>query len=173
MIRASAGGLSRTNGRDCSVVAPKLPRSTGIIVRIDAEVEFEPALRIAGVVQDYRTKDLPVGYAKVIAVQRHQHGGPAGKADHPAFLIVDQDVVVCAKWLTQAEHERRDVILDRVAHGKSQSDADDTGAAQHGAQQRAGADDIQRYDDTQNDENEADGAGDQLRQETVGSNPVP
>ena len=109
----------------------------------------------------------------MIAVQRHQNGGAAGQANHAPLQIVDQHPVIGAEGLAQAQHQAGDVVLDGVAHGETQRDADHARTAQHRPQKRARPDHVERDDETADDEDETDRARDQFREEGVGRDAVP
>ncbi len=109
----------------------------------------------------------------MIAVQRHQHGGPRCQADHAAFAVVDQNMIIGPKRLPQAQHQAGHIIVHRVAHRKTQRDADNAGAAQHQAKQRGCLKNLQGHDQPGNDRGHPHRAGYQFGQKGIGRNPQP
>ena len=82
-------------------------------------------------------------------------------------------MVVGAERLAQAQHQRCDVVLHRVAHREAQRDADDPRTPQHRAQQRGRPDDVERDDRGEDHRDETDRARHQIGEEIVGSEQPP
>ena len=154
-------------------IAPQPPRRIRIVIGIDAQFEFEAAIGIGGEIEDDGLEHRGVGHAQMIAIQRHHHRGAAGQADDAAFQIVDLHMVVGAEWLAQAEHQRRHIVLDRIAHRETQCDPDYARAAQHRPQQCRRADHVQRDNQPADHEYEADGAGNEFGQKRIRRDPAP
>src|SRR5690606_40278808 len=70
-----------------------------------------------------------------------------GKANHLALVFINNNMIVSAKWLAQAEHNAGNIILHRIANCKAYRQTYYTGAAENGRHQCSRAKQVKRDKD--------------------------
>ena len=133
----------------------------------DADVEVEPPARVPRVVDDHTLVDHRVRDANVIPVDGHQHRGARGEAEDAALTALDEDEVILAEGLAQAEQQTGDVVLDGVAQREAEREPEDAGRAQHGSHQRGRVEEIERDDDADDQQRRAHHVLQQFGEEAI------
>ena len=88
-------------------------------------------------------------------------------------MLIDHNMFVCPERLANAQHDRGNVVFQRVPNGKAEGQTDHACASQHSAQQRSCPHHIHGHDQADHHRDDTAGPGDKVRQEGVRHDPPP
>lgn len=137
-----------------------------------AQGEGEAARGVLGVVDDHTLEHDGVGDADLLAVEGEEDRGPGGQAQDDPLLIGDADEILGPERSAQAQKKARDIVLDRVAQGEAQGQAQDAGSAQKSAQDCGGVEQKQRSEGARQQDRTLNDLRQQRGQERVRRDPA-
>ena len=138
-----------------------------ILLGVDADIEGKTALWIARVIDDDRLVDHGIGNARVVAFEGQQDRRARRQANNAAFVAIDHHQVVVVERLTQTEQETGDVVFDGIPQGETDSEANDAGGAEHGAEQRRRVKNFERQHQTEADNRQPHNLSHEVAQERI------